>query len=149
MIDERRFRVKKNGEPWKQCVCRTPELIENYEKAVNDTTQTWICHHRLESCFSQKFLIQMGLYYDVEPEALIFLTIAEHNMLESRCKRMSITKKGHKRPDLAERNRQNKGKPLSEEHKRKISESCYFKAYKGKTWKVIDGKRVWLDKENI
>ena len=31
-----------------------------------------------------------------------------------------------------------KGKKMSEEHKKKISE-----AYKGKHWKLVDGKRVW------
>lgn len=30
------------------------------------------------------------------------------------------------------------GKPLSDEHKRKISE-----ARKGKHWKLVNGKRVW------
>ena len=46
---------------------------------------------------------------------------------------------------------------LTEEHRRKISESLkgghvhtaeskrkISEAHKGKTWKVIDGKRVWL-----
>jgi hypothetical protein len=51
----------------------------------------------------------MNLYYDVEPEALIFLTQAEHGKIESFCKRMSGA---------------NKGKRHSEEHKRKISEAC-------------------------
>lgn len=42
-----------------------------------------------------------------------------------------------------------RGKKLSEEHKRKLSESekgrhCW---YKGMTWKLVDGKRVWVKKE--
>ena len=36
----------------------------------------------------------------------------------------------------------NKGKHRSEEARNKMSEAC-----KGKTWKLIDGKRVWLSKE--
>ena len=27
-------------------------LIENYDKAINDKTQTWDCHHRKESQYS-------------------------------------------------------------------------------------------------
>ena len=108
MINEQRFRLKKNGEPNCMCFCRHPELIENYDKAITDETQVWECHHRLESCFTQKFLIDMGLYYDVEPEALIFLTKAEHSKIDSYCKRIGET---------------HKGKKHSEETKKKISET--------------------------
>lgn len=94
MICEQRFRLKKNGEPYCNCFCRHPELIENYDKAIADNTQTWECHHRLESCFTQKFLINMELYHDVEPEALIFLTIAEHRKIDSSNKRLSGAMKG-------------------------------------------------------
>ena len=87
MINEQRFRLKKNGEPNCNCFCRHPELIENYDKAVADETQTWDCHHRREDTFSQKELIERDEYYDVEPEALIFLTKAEHCKIDSYCKR--------------------------------------------------------------
>lgn len=52
------------------------------------------------------------------------------------------------------------GKPLSEEHRKKISEGKKGKHIseehrqhllginKGKTWKVINGKRVWIEKED-
>lgn len=40
MINEKVFRLKKNGEPYSKSICRNPELIENYEKAINDTTKT-------------------------------------------------------------------------------------------------------------
>ena len=89
MICEQLFRLKKNGEPYKGCYCRHPELIENYDKAMADTIQTWEVHHRLESCFTQKFLKEMGLYYDVEPEALIFLTKKEHCKVDSFRRRMT------------------------------------------------------------
>lgn len=55
-----------------RCYCTTPELIENYEKAIADTENTWICHHKLESCFTRNFLKKMGLYYNQPPEALVF-----------------------------------------------------------------------------
>ena len=97
MINENMFLLKKNGEPRKhKCYCRHPELIENYAEAVADTTQVWEVHHRLENCFTQKFLKDMGLYYDVEPEALIFLTKSEHSKIDSKCKRSSETRKNHK-----------------------------------------------------
>ena len=58
--------------------------IENYEEAVNDETQTWSCHHRLgimpfsNKRVSHKRLIEMGLYFNQPPEALIFLKEGEH-----------------------------------------------------------------------
>ena len=109
MISERMFQLKKNGEPRKyRCYCRNPELIENYDKAIADETQIWDCHHRREEFYSYKELIERGEYFDVSPEELIFLTKAEHSKIDSCCKRISETKKG---------------KSLSEESKRKISEA--------------------------
>ena len=92
MINNNAFRLnKRTGEPLKNvCYCRNPELIENYDRAMTDTTQTWDCHHRLESCFSSSFLKKMGLYYDQPPEAFIFLTHEEHT---------SIPHKGRVRTD--------------------------------------------------
>lgn len=49
MINEQVFRIRKNGKPYSNCLCTTPNLIENYDKAIADKTQTWICHHRLET----------------------------------------------------------------------------------------------------
>ena len=128
MITEQYFRLKKNGEPYCNCYCRHPELIENYDKAVADTTQVWDCHHRLESCFTQKFLKEMSLYYDVEPEALIFLTKAEHYKMDSTCKRQSEAQKGKKHSEetkrkIGEAQKGRKRPPRSEEWKRKMSEA--------------------------
>ena len=106
MIDKTRFRLKKNGEPYCGCYCRRPELIENYDKAMTDETQTWEVHHRKEELYSSKELVERGEYYDVLLEELIFLTPSEHRKIDSFCKRMS-------------------------------------EAYKGKHWKVVNGKRVW------
>ena len=96
MICEEHFGIKKNGEPTSRSFCRHPELIENYDLAIADTTQTWEVHHRLESCFTQKFLKEMNLYYDVEPGALIFLTKDKHNKIDSKCKRHSEAQINHK-----------------------------------------------------
>lgn len=99
MINEKRFRIKKNGEPNCDCFCRKPELIENYDLAIADDTQTWECHHRFEALFTKQELIKYNWYYDVEPNCLIFLTKAEHRTLH------------------------HKGKNTSEETKRKFSEA--------------------------
>ena len=103
MISKRSFRLKKNGEPYWDCYCRHPELIENYEKAMADESQMWEVHHRMEKYFPQKTLIVIGWYYDCEPEELIFLTPAEHNKVDSRCKRASEAMKGKKHSEEAKR----------------------------------------------
>ena len=61
--------------------CDKPELIENYDKAVADTTKVWECHHRLEEFVSKEWLIEHNDYYNVSPNELIFLTKAEHQHL--------------------------------------------------------------------
>ena len=101
MISKKRFRLKKNGEPYWDCYCRHPELIENYELAIADKTQIWEVHHRREELYSQKELKKRGEYFDVSPEELIFLTIAEHHKMDSMCKRTSEALKGRKRPEGA------------------------------------------------
>lgn len=40
MIGEQLFRLKKDGTPYQGCLCRTPELIENYDKAIVDDSET-------------------------------------------------------------------------------------------------------------
>jgi hypothetical protein len=117
MICESGFRLKKDGTPYtNKCLCKTPELIENYDKAISDTTQIWECHHRMEAVYTRKELIKYGLYYDCEPHQLIFLTRAEHNLLHKKGKSFS---EEHKKK-ISEAN---KGKHLSEEAKRKLSEA--------------------------
>ena len=118
--------------------------IKNYDKAIADTTQVWHCHHMTETWWncSKKDLIDNECYYHRKACELIFLTPAEHHKLHKKGKhhtdetrqKMSEAKKGKKR------------KPFTEETRRKMSESLKGK-FKGKTWKVIDGKRVWFPKE--
>lgn len=147
MVCEQHFRIKKNGKPNSICYCRHPELIENYDKAIADTTQTWEVHHRKEEFYSYAELIERGEYFDVQPEELIFLTPSEHHKIDSFCKRRSDAQKGKKLSEETKRKLSdalkgkptwNKGKHLSDEHKQKMSD-----ALKGKHWKLVDGKRVW------
>ena len=91
--------------------------IENYELAVNDKKQMWICHHRLELTLDGEFahtpkeLKRLGMYLKRPYFELIFLTNSEHRKLHSNTevhrRKMSET---------------HKGKKASEETKRKISE---------------------------
>ena len=108
--------------------------IENYDKAISDTTQTWDLHHRTEiwwNC-SKKELIENECYYHRKACELIFLAHEEHT---------SLHKKGKASP--------NKGKTFSKEHRKKMSDSHkgHKSALKGKSWKLINGKRVWISKE--
>ena len=122
-------------------------LIENYDKAFSDTTQMWHCHHRRETIFSRKDLIEIGEYYNRPACELIFLTKSEHMKLhhlgkpsgmkdkhpseESR-KKMSEKKKGENNPLFGKHHsaktckkisEANKGKHRSAEARKKMSES--------------------------
>ena len=76
------------NEPNARSYCKDDiSRIENYDIAVADTTQTWICHHRLEltidneSAHDAKELKRLDMYYNRPYFELIFLTRAEHNTL--------------------------------------------------------------------
>lgn len=120
MISEKVFKLKKNGEAYSTCLCRHPELIENYDKAIADTTQVWECHHRFElQCPiykpSYRDLMAWSLYYDRPANELIFLSPDEHRRLHFKGKPRS--EEWSKKISEAK-----KGKPRSEETKRRMSE---------------------------
>ena len=89
--------------------CSDIENVENYEDAKKDNFKGWHCHHRLETHnsdgerrlvgISYKELQALGMYYHRPASELIFLTSREHNSLH------------------------HKGKLISEEHKKKVSEA--------------------------
>lgn len=94
--------------------CEEYWKIENYEKAIS-SDERWQCHHKLEFMpfsgknVSKKFLIEQGMYYKVQPEALIFLPISEHrklhmdgNKLGHLLKGKSGWNKGKKCPQISE-----------------------------------------------
>ena len=63
--------------------------IENYEEAISDTNNSWICHHRLEASpdgveHTREELKSMGLYYHRPASELIFLTKREHSQLHQK-----------------------------------------------------------------
>ena len=88
-------------------------LIENYDKAVADNTQTWHCHHRWETDrnLSAKELIFCNEYFRIPADRLIFLTPHDHLSLHFKGKRFH---KDHKHtPDTkAAISRSRKGKNL-------------------------------------
>lgn len=104
-------------------------LIENYELAIADKTQTWECHHRLECVngvyTSPATLIEKCLYNGRPANELIFLTKAEHWKIHGKDpayrKKISKANKGE--------NNGMHGKHHSEEAKIKMSEAhkgCHF-----------------------
>lgn len=129
----------------KNYCCEDISKIENYNKAMADTTQTWDCHHRLElqngNYVSWKKLKKDGLYYNRPASELIFLTKSEHRKLHCKIKPMSEEVKkqisqtlkgkyvGEKHPMY--------GKHFSDETKRKMSE-----AHKGRKMSEEAHKKV-------
>lgn len=81
--------------------------IENYDKAMADNTQIWDCHHRAEilPCgrYSINQLKEHGLYFNRPSSELVFIPHSEHYSMHLRG------------------NAYTKGKPLSDEHKKKLS----------------------------
>ena len=67
----------------KRCCSDDIKLIENFEKALNDTSQIWDLHHRLEIELQKtaKELVSLGLYFKRPASELIFLPHNEHSKL--------------------------------------------------------------------
>lgn len=107
-----------NEEYAKTYCCEDLSLIENYELAINDNTQTWECHHRREilPCgrFSRDDLKKFGLYYNRPAAELIFLTQTAHRQLHLKGVPLSEATKKALSDAL-------KGVPKSEAHRAKLS----------------------------
>lgn len=93
----------------KMFCCDDISNIENYDKAVADTTQVWDLHHRMEThrrngtkrkfILSAKLLMEWGVYYNRPASELIFLTPSEHSALpksEETRRKLSEAHKGNK-----------------------------------------------------
>ena len=111
--------------------CEDISQIENYDKAINDNTQTWCCHHRFETDknLSVKELKSMKMYYHRPANELIFLTQFEHKSLHHKGKAQPWN--SHKKSEETKHKLSDKLKgipqpwnshPHSEEHNRKIGE---------------------------
>lgn len=110
--------------------------IENYEKAINDKTQTWDCHHRLELHtdgtvrFTHEGMIRAEIYYNRPANELIFLKHSEHQRLHTKGKTSWIKGKQHNDETKRKISESNKGKtkgkkrkPFSAEHRQNLSVS--------------------------
>ena len=69
-------------------LCKEYWLIENYDEAVNDKDNIWVCHHRREvqdgfRIWKKDELIKIGQYYDREPNELIFMKRSKHITLHN------------------------------------------------------------------
>lgn len=128
--------------------CEDISKIENYEEAVNDKTQTWDCHHRLEETidvqYTQRYLADNGLYWHRPASELIFIKRSEHMKLHgknqagernsffgrtqtAKCRR--AISESNKRRFKRKENHPMFGRKHTEESIRKMSES-----HKGKKW---------------
>ncbi len=96
----------------KSCFCKDDiSLIENYEKALNDSENIYDIHHRLEIDLnvSRQYLIDHDLYYNRPASELIFLTHSEHQKLHK--------KEVHHSVEIRQKmSEAHKGKKLSNEH---------------------------------
>ena len=132
MINKWKYAIKR--------VCKDdPSLIENYDKAINDDTQMWVLHHRLELTLdgeyahSREELIRLGMYYHRPYYELIFLTKSDHQKLHVHDKYKKTLSKSLQGHEVSNETRKkisdaHIGKKLSNEHKEKLSN-----AHKGKT----------------
>lgn len=119
MISERYLRQLKS-----YC-CGDITTIENYEEAINDKTQKWEIHHRLELTKDGKFqyyaneLIEKKMYYNRPANELIFLMVSEHRSLHSKARKGSINPmygKEHSDDTKEKMSKSKKGKKATAEH---------------------------------
>ena len=123
--------------------CSDIENIENYEKAKKDNFKGWDCHHRLETHNSdgERRLVDISaaelkalrMYYNRPASELIFMKHSEHSSLHK------PSEETRNKIGAAHKGKQGywKGKNLSEEAKKKISE-----ANKGKQKSVEHKKKI-------
>ena len=114
---------------YKSHYCSDIENVENFEKAKADNFKGWSCHHRLETHNSdgerrlvditQAELIALGMYYNRPASELIFMKHSEHSSLHK------PSEETRNKIGAAHKGKQGywKGKNLSEEVKKKISEA--------------------------
>lgn len=114
---------KRHAKLW----CSEPiDKIENYEKAVADDTQKWVCHHRLELHpdgslrFTEESLKKLGLYEHRPASELIFLPYNLHSSMHNKANKEAHTFYGEKNGMY--------GCHHSEETRRKISEKVKGKS---------------------
>lgn len=111
-------------------------LIENYDKAVADTEQTWQCHHRNEIIMNcgKKELISKGAYYCRPARELVFLTEFDHKRIHGVGKPSGMKGKSQSQSARQSISQKLSGRKLSEEHKKKLKPALGGKATLGMKW---------------
>ena len=137
--------------------CEDISLIENYDKAIADTTQVWDCHHRLESDKNLfvKELKSMKMYYHRPANELIFLTQFDHISLHKKGKpawNKGVSPNEETRKKMSKSHKDikpwNTNKSLSEEHRKNLSKSHIGK-YKNLIWVNNDIKSKRIPKDQL
>ena len=105
-------------------------LIENYDKAIADKTQTWDLHHRDEirelpsgmiARRSVEELMENGRYYHCPANELIFMTSADHLSLHHKGKVFTEESRVKLRNSIKGRVSPRKNVVLTNETKEKLS----------------------------
>ena len=108
--------------------------IENYAEAILPDSGKWICHHRNEIVdgvhHSVQELIDKDLYYNRPASELIFMKYSEHSALHRLGTKWSEDVKA----------KMKKQHNLSDDMREQNKARC-----KGKTWKLINGRRHWVE----
>ena len=117
--------------------CKDYTLIENYEEAINDKTQTWICHHILGEILSREQLLDHDFYYDVPACMLKFVTKREHKQIHQNGKHLSDETRRKISESMKGKSSPRKGVTLSDETRKKMSES-----HKGKHFSEESKKKM-------
>ena len=122
--------------------------IENYDKAIADTTTTWHLHHRLELTLDGEPALTTAqlklhdMYYNRPYYELIFLTPSEHRRLHKEGENHPLFGHHHSEETRRKMSEAKKGKHLSEEHRKKLSEAQKGKHHSDYTRrKISDAKK--------
>ena len=118
-------------------------LIENYNEAVNDKTQSWELHHRLESELNKSVqeLKDLNLYFNRPADELIFLTKSEHSSLHQKLNNNFRCKK--KNGMLGRHHTEESRRKMSINHKAPLA---IIKKYK---WMTPTGEIVEMRKTSV
>lgn len=115
-------------------------IIENYDKAISDKSNNWVVHHKLgiaeDYQNTKDELIMMNLYFHRPASELIFMTKSEHVKLHNKARIKEIVATlseanrnrvwtPEMRKKLSDKKKGVKCGPLSEEHRKKLSEAAY------------------------
>jgi ligand-binding sensor domain-containing protein len=121
-------------------------LIENYDKAIADESNNWVVHHKLgireDYCNTADELILMNLYFHRPASELIFMTKSEHVKLHNKARIKEIVNTlteanrnrvwtPEMRKKVSDKKKGVKLGPMTEEHRKKLSEAALRRYNKG------------------